>query len=94
MDVILLKIVLGYFVIMSVICYILMGVDKQRARRKEWRIPERVLLVTAFIGGGIGSFLGMYAFRHKTKHMKFVLSLPIAAAIYGYLIYQIILRLN
>lgn len=69
----------GYLLLMGFAGFIQMGIDKRRAIKKAWRIPELTLLVTAFLGGGIGSLLGMYAFRHKTKHMKFVLLLPLAA---------------
>lgn len=67
--------------IMNLIGFIQMGVDKYRAVRSRWRIPERILIGTALLGGGIGSFLGMYAFRHKTKHLKFLVLLPLAAAL-------------
>lgn len=50
--------------------------DKQRAKKKLWRIPESTLLTAAALGGSIGCILGMYAFRHKTKHLKFTLGLP------------------
>lgn len=59
-----------------------MGIDKQRAIKRKWRIPERTLLFIAVIGGGIGAFFGMYGFRHKTKHAKFVIILPLSAVIY------------
>ena len=71
---------LGYLVFMSLIGLIQMGMDKRRAIKKRWRIPERTLILTAFLGGGIGSLLGMYVFRHKTRHRKFVILIPIAAA--------------
>jgi uncharacterized membrane protein YsdA (DUF1294 family) len=58
-----------------------MGVDKQRARKNGWRISERTLLLLALIGGGIGSFLGMRYFHHKTKHTRFVILLPLTAII-------------
>ncbi len=85
------KIVLltGYFVIMSLVGFIMMGIDKRRAIKKAWRIPERTLLTVAFLGGGIGSFLGMYAFRHKTKHVKFLVLFPLAAVLSIFLLVQI-----
>jgi uncharacterized membrane protein YsdA (DUF1294 family) len=73
------KLMTAFLAVMSLLGFVLMGADKQRARRKDWRIPERTLLLVAFLGGGIGAFLGMYAFRHKTKHLKFVLLLPVMA---------------
>ena len=50
--------------------------DKRKAQKKLWRIPEATLLTVAAIGGSIGSLLGMYTFRHKTKHLKFTLGIP------------------
>jgi len=50
--------------------------DKRMAQKKLWRIPESTLLLTAAIGGSIGSLAGMYTFRHKTKHLKFTLGVP------------------
>lgn len=69
----------GVLVVMNLIGFIQMGLDKYRAVRSRWRIPERILIGTALLGGGIGSFLGMYAFRHKTKHLRFFVLLPFAA---------------
>jgi len=54
-----------------------MGLDKQKAKRKEWRISELTLLTLAFVFGGVGIFLGMFAFRHKTKHQKFWIFVPL-----------------
>lgn len=73
--------VTGYLCLMSLMGFALMGIDKRRAIRKGWRIPERTLFLAAFLGGGIGSLLGMYLFRHKTKHTSFVVLTPIAAVL-------------
>lgn len=72
----------GYIVIMSLIGFISMGLDKYKARKNAWRIPERTLLLIAFLGGGMGSFLGMHLFRHKTRHGKFLSLLPLSAVLY------------
>lgn len=69
----------GLLAVMNLIGFIQMGIDKHRAVSKKWRIPERILIGTALLGGGIGSFLGMHVFRHKTKHPKFFILLPLAA---------------
>jgi uncharacterized membrane protein YsdA (DUF1294 family) len=61
-----------YLVIVNIVSFAIMGIDKSRAKRKAWRIPERRLFLFAIIGGSIGSILGMYYFKHKTKHPKFV----------------------
>jgi uncharacterized membrane protein YsdA (DUF1294 family) len=81
-----------YLVCMTITGFSMMGIDKHKAIRKGWRISERTLLLIAFLGGGIGSFLGMHVFRHKTKHRKFVVLLPVAAVIavaVGLWIYQL-----
>lgn len=54
----------------------LMHSDKERARKKRWRIPEATLMAVAMLGGSVGVLLGMYTFRHKTKHPKFTLGVP------------------
>ena len=53
-----------------------MLVDKYKARKNRWRIPERTLIGSAFLGGSVGALLGMYTFRHKTRHLKFTLGVP------------------
>ena len=55
--------------------------DKYKARKKLWRIPEATLLTVAAIGGSVGSLIGMYTVRHKTKHLKFTLGIPVILAI-------------
>ena len=69
--------VLLYLIIMNASGLLLMLVDKQKARRGAWRIPEATLMWTAILGGSIGSLLGMYLFRHKTRHLKFTLGIPL-----------------
>lgn len=53
-----------------------MGIDKEKAKRGSWRIPEKTLFLLAIIGGSIGSIIGMQVFRHKTKHWYFVWGMP------------------
>ena len=83
--------VIIYFGFFNLLGFFLMAWDKHRAIRKAWRIPERTLLSVAFFGGGVGALLGMYHFRHKTRHMKFVILLPVAAVlsicVFGILLY-------
>ncbi|NLO09656.1 MAG: DUF1294 domain-containing protein [Clostridiales bacterium] len=73
-----------YMLIMSVIGFVSMGMDKKRSMDKRksikrgWRIPERTLIFIAFLGGALGSFLGMHIFSHKTKHIKFIILIPLA----------------
>ncbi len=67
-----------WLIVASLLGFALMGVDKQRAKNHAWRISERTLLLTAFFGGGVGSLAGMLLFHHKTKHMKFIVLVPLA----------------
>ena len=67
---------LAYFIILNLIGFALMGIDKYKAKKRSFRIPEATLFIVAIIGGSIGSILGMYAFRHKTRHWYFVYGMP------------------
>ena len=75
-----LHILLIIYAVMSVIGFALMGIDKSRAINHKWRIKEATLFLIALFGGGIGSTLGMFFFRHKTKHWYFRLFFPLFAA--------------
>ena len=66
-----------YLLIINIIGFLIMFIDKSRAIHKEWRVPEKTLIFISIIGGSIGMFFGMYIFRHKTKHLKFTLRVPI-----------------
>ena len=70
------KYFLLYLLLINAIAFVLMLADKQKARKKRWRIPERTLIGAALLGGSVGALLGMYTFRHKTKHPKFTLGIP------------------
>jgi len=70
------RLILFYFLTINAIGCVLMLADKQRARKNLWRIPESTLFTAAALGGSIGCIIGMYAFRHKTKHLKFILGFP------------------
>lgn len=83
--------ILFYFLTINAIGFLLMLADKQRARKNLWRIPERTLLTAAVLGGSIGGLAGMYLFRHKTKHLKFTLGIPLILAIQAGLILAVIL---
>lgn len=62
--------------IMNILAFCLMGIDKHRARTRQWRIPERVLFGAALLGGSAGAWAGMYLFHHKTRHWYFVVGMP------------------
>lgn len=66
-----------YLIAANLAAFALMGADKRRAQRCRWRIPERTLFLSALVGGSLGAILGMYFFHHKTKHLHFVVGLPL-----------------
>lgn len=71
------KPLLIYLLLINAAGLLIMLIDKQKAKNNLWRIPERVLLLVAFLGGSLGSLLGMYLFRHKTRCIKFTLLIPL-----------------
>ncbi|MGL5617188.1 MAG: DUF1294 domain-containing protein [Sarcina sp.] len=71
------KLFIAYLIIINIIGFLSMYIDKRRAIKGKWRISEAKLLFIAIIGGSIGSYLGMHIFRHKTKYMKFSYGIPI-----------------
>jgi uncharacterized membrane protein YsdA (DUF1294 family) len=70
-----------YLAVVNCLLFILMGVDKYKAIKGAWRIPEATLFILALIGGGIGGTFGMYSFRHKTRHLKFEIGFPVIAVV-------------
>lgn len=70
-----------YFVIINIVGFAIMGIDKRKAIKRTFRIPEATLFIVALIGGSIGSILGMQVFRHKTRHWYFVFGMPAILAI-------------
>ncbi len=70
-------IVVIYLVAINAATFFVYGIDKWKARRSMWRIPEATLLGLAAIGGSIGAWLGMRVWRHKTMHKKFQLGIPL-----------------
>ncbi len=66
-----------YICVINVMAFFLYGLDKQKAKRHKWRIPEATLLGVAVLGGSIGAFLGMRIFHHKTKKAKFYVGVPL-----------------
>ena len=75
------KLLLVYLLIINALAFVLMLADKYKAKKNLWRIPEATLFLVAAIGGSIGSILGMYTFRHKTKHVSFLLGMPLILAV-------------
>lgn len=65
-----------YVLAMNLILFTVMGIDKWKAKRGKWRIPEKTLFLLAALGGSMGGILGMRVFRHKTKHNSFKFGFP------------------
>ena len=76
MERILTIVLIIYIVIANIVAFALMGIDKRKAIKNKYRIPEKVLFMSAILFGSIGANLGMKVFRHKTKHMSFVIGMP------------------
>ena len=74
------KLLLYYLLIINAAGFLLMLVDKWKAKKNRWRVRESTLLIVAALGGSIGSLAGMYLFRHKTQHLKFTLGVPLILA--------------
>ena len=72
----LIKLLIAYLLIMNIAGIIIMAVDKSKARHHAWRIPEKSLFLVSLLGGSLGTWAGMYIFRHKTKHWYFVIGMP------------------
>lgn len=70
------QIIIGCLLLVNVVTFIIYGIDKYKAIKEKWRIPEATLLLMAVFGGSIGAWLGMRAFHHKTMHKKFYIGVP------------------
>ena len=75
------KYLLIYLLVINAAGFLLMLIDKHKAKKNRWRIPEKTLFLTAILGGSVGSLVGMYTFRHKTKHIQFTLGMPVILGI-------------
>ncbi|SDQ44542.1 Uncharacterized membrane protein YsdA, DUF1294 family [Virgibacillus subterraneus] len=71
-----LNLIILFLIGVNAMAFILMGIDKQKAIRHKYRIPERTFWGLAILGGAVGAFLGMKRYRHKTKHRLFTLGMP------------------
>lgn len=81
------KIGIIYLIIANIVGLAVMGIDKRRAIRHQWRIPEKTLFLVSILGGSIGTWAGMYLFRHKTKHWYFVIGMPLILIVQLFLLY-------
>ena len=75
------EIVIDYLVVMSLLTFAAYGMDKRKAKKGQWRIPEKTLLLLAVLGGSLGALLGMYVCHHKTQKTKFVIGVPVIIAV-------------
>lgn len=66
-----------YLTAINIIAFLAYGIDKYKAKKKMWRIPESTLIGMAALGGALGAFMGMKTFRHKTQHAKFTILVPL-----------------
>ena len=71
------KIFLIYIAVINVIAFAVFGIDKLKAVKNKWRIPEKILFLLSIIGGSVGGLLGMYTFRHKTQKTAFKFGIPL-----------------
>lgn len=82
-----------YFIVINLLTFLLYGLDKYKAIRQEWRIPERALLLMAFVGGAFGALSAMRIFRHKTRKGRFKLMIPLFCLLWGYVIVHKVLEM-
>ena len=75
------KILIIYFIGINLLAFIVYGIDKRKAIKQKYRIPEKTLFGLAFLGGSVGALLGMYGFRHKTRVWYFVVGIPVILAL-------------
>lgn len=75
------QIIIIYIAVMNIVGVAAMGIDKWKAKHHAWRIPEKTLFAISLFGGSIGTWAGMYLFRHKTKHLQFVVGMPLILVI-------------
>lgn len=82
-----------YFIVINLLTFLLYGLDKYKAIRQEWRIPERALLLMTFVGGAFGALSAMRIFRHKTRKGRFKLMIPLFCLLWGYVIVHKVLEI-
>ena len=82
------KLLIIYLIAINAAAFLLMLIDKQKAKKRKRRIPEKVLLSTTAIGGSFGTLMAMYAFRHKTRHKRFTVCVPLLLFVhFGLILY-------
>lgn len=76
------KYLIIYLACINVFAFLIYGMDKRKAIKEQWRIPENTLIASAFLGGGLGALLGMFVWHHKTKKWKFRILVPLSIMIW------------
>lgn len=82
--------IIGYYLILNLVQFALMAIDKKRAIRKKWRVPEKHFFLLAALGGGLGGLCGMISQRHKTRHLDFILVFTVTAILHLILAFLLI----
>ena len=83
------NVILIFLLVMSIVAFLVMGYDKSQAKKQAHRISEKTLWTLAIVGGGIGAYIGMQMFRHKTKHTNFRVGFLMLMILYAFLIFYI-----
>ena len=84
------QVIIYYLATMNLLGFLFMGLDKWKAKKRAWRIPEATLLLIAGLGGAVGSMIGMHLFRHKTRHWYFLYGMPVILALQIILILAVV----
>jgi uncharacterized membrane protein YsdA (DUF1294 family) len=82
-----------YLMLVNLAGFSIMGIDKKKAKKNEYRIPEKTLFMWAIVGGSIGSIIGMYFFRHKTRHLSFQIGMPLILLVQIYIFIRFMIPL-
>ena len=76
------ELILNYTLLAGLTAFAMFGIDKYKAIRSKWRIPESALIMVCMVGGAFGGLAGMYLFHHKTRHLKFQILVPLSAVLW------------
>lgn len=87
------KIILIYYLVINLVLFIAMALDKARAKKEAWRTPESTLFIMALLGGGIGGFISMFLFHHKNRKPHFYIIYTISIILHAALLYFIFTKL-
>ena len=86
------RVLIYYLLGINLLTFFIYGIDKWKAKRDKWRVPEATLLMLAALGGSVGALLGMSVFHHKTKHKKFLIGVPLILLAQLVLAYQLLVK--